>query len=103
MRAINSDVGAAPYAGRSFSRTDRLLVRVALFGDKEGTTVAGRLLGRQGQQLATLPIAPLTGRAGTYQIDLPLQSLAPGDYVIAVNGAKDNRRAETFVAIRVGG
>jgi hypothetical protein len=49
-----------------------------------------------------LPIAPLPGRAGTYQIDLPLQSLAPGDYVIAVNGAKDGRRADTFVAIRVG-
>jgi hypothetical protein len=103
LRAVSSDVNAPPFAGRNFARTDRLLVRVALFGQVEGTTVTGRLLGRQGQQLVGLPIAPLAGRSGTFQIDLPLQSLAPGDYVIGVNGSKDGRRAETFVAIRVGG
>jgi hypothetical protein len=52
---------------------------------------------------ATLPIAPLAGRAGFYQIDLPLQSVAPGDYVIAIEASKGTERAETFVAIRVAG
>jgi hypothetical protein len=38
-----------------------------------------------------------------YQIDLPLQSVAPGDYVIAVAASKGAERVETFVAIRVAG
>ncbi len=42
------------------------------------------------------------GRAGFYQIDLPLQSVAPGDYVIAIEARSGTERAETFVAIRVG-
>jgi hypothetical protein len=103
MRAINGDPNPPPYAGHEFSRADRLLVRVALYGDSADATVASRLVGRQGRQLATLPIAPLPGRAGFYQIDLPLQSVAPGDYVIAIEASKGTERAETFVAIRVSG
>ena len=103
MRAINGDPNPPPFAGHEFSRADRLLVRVALYGDSADATVAGRLVGRQGRQLATLPIAPLAGRAGLYQIDLPLQSVAPGDYVIAIEASKGTERAETFVAIRVAG
>jgi len=103
MRAINGDPNPPPFAGHEFSRADRLLVRVALYGDSADATVASRLVGRQGRQLAALPIAPLPGRAGFYQIDLPLQSVAPGDYVIAIEASKGTERAETFVAIRVSG
>jgi VWFA-related protein len=103
MRAINGDPNPPPFAGREFSRADRLLVRMSLFGDASDATVTSRLVGRQGRQLATLPIAPLAGRSEVYQIDLPLQSVAPGDYVIAVEASKGRARAETFVAIRVGG
>jgi VWFA-related protein len=102
MRAINSDPNPPPFAGHEFSRADRLLVRVSLYGAASDATVTSRLVGRQGRQLATLPIAPLTGHAGVYQIDLPLQSVAPGDYVIAVEASKGTERVETFVAIRVG-
>jgi VWFA-related protein len=104
MRAINRDQDPPPFAGRDFSRTDRLLVRVALYGDPVDATVTSRLVSKVGgRQLATLPIAPLAGRTGSYQIDLPLQSVAPGDYVIAVEASKGAEKVETFVAIRVGG
>jgi hypothetical protein len=103
LRTINSDPNPPPFAGREFSRTERLLVRAALYGAPDAT-VTSRLVSRQGgRQLATLPIAPLTGRAGWYQIDLPLQSVAPGDYVIGIDAATGTEKAETFVAIRVRG
>ena len=104
MRTISGNLDAPPYAGHDFSRSERLLVRLSLFGDATDASVSGRLLGRiGGQQLATLPIAAVAARPGTYQIDLPLQSVAPGDYVIAVAAAKGAQRAEAFVAIRVAG
>ena len=104
MRAINKDPDPPPFAGREFSRTDRLLVRLALYGTAADATVTSRLVSRQGgRQLATLPIAPLAGREGVYQIDLPLQSVAPGEYVINVEATKGDEKTETFVAIRVGG
>ena len=95
---------APPFAGHEFSRADRLLVRVALFGDAADATVAGRLAGsarpatRRAARSHRSPAAP-----GSYQIDLPLSSVAPGDYVIAVEASKGSERAEAFVAIRVAG
>jgi VWFA-related protein len=103
IRAMMEDPNATPFAGREFNRADRLLVRAPLFGDATDATVTGRLVGRQGQRLNSLPIAPLAGRAGSYQIDLPLSSVAPGDYVIALDALKGERHAEAFVAIRVVG
>jgi hypothetical protein len=104
MRAISGDPNPPPFAGRDFSRTDRLLVRVALSVESTDATVTSRLVSRQGgRQLATLPIAPLSGQTGVYQVDLPLQSVAPGDYVIAVEASKGAEKVEALVAIRVGG
>ena len=95
---------APPFAGNEFSRADRLLVRVALFGDSADATVASRLVGRQGRDLVDAPDrAARQAAPGSYQIDLPLQSVAPGDYVIAIEATKGTERAETFVAIRVAG
>ena len=48
MRAINGDPNPPPFAGHEFARADRLLVRVALYGDSADATVASRLVGRQG-------------------------------------------------------
>jgi hypothetical protein len=103
LRAVTSDPDAPPFAGNEFSRADRLLVRISLLGGGGDATVSGRLVGRTGRQLVTLPIAPVPGRTAAYQIDLPLSSVAPGDYVIAVEASRGTEHAETFVAIRVGG
>ena len=103
IRTMTSDLDAPPFAGNEFTRADRLLIRVSLFGDSAGAAVTGRIVSRTGRQLVALPVAPLTARAGAYQIDLPLSSVAPGDYVIAVEATRGTEHAETFVAIRVVG
>jgi VWFA-related protein len=103
LRAITGDLDAPPFAGNEFSRTDRLLVRLSLLGNGADATVSSRIVGRSGRQLVALQIAPVPGRAGGYQIDLPLSSVAPGDYVIAVEASRGAEHAEAFVAIRVGG
>jgi hypothetical protein len=103
LRAIVADPDAPPFGGNLFSRTDRLLVRVSLLGQGGEAKLSSRLAGRTGRQLVSLPIAPLAGSPGTYQIDLPLSSVAPGDYVIAVEAQRGSERAEAFVAVRVGG
>ncbi len=103
LRTLMADPDAPPFAGNVFTRTDRLLVRVSLLAGAGGdAAVSSRLMGRTGRQLVALPVAPLAGRAGTYQIDLPLSSVAPGEYVIAVEASRGSERAEALVAIRVG-
>jgi VWFA-related protein len=101
IRGLAADPDAAPFAGNQFSRTDRLLVRMALFGDVSGATVAARLVSRAGRNLVVLPIAPVASREGSYQVDLPLTSVAPGDYVIAIEAQRGGEHSEAFVAIRV--
>ena len=103
LRTITADRNAAPFAGHDFTRTDRLIVRLALLTDAADATVTSRLVGRTGRELVSLPIAQVPGLPGSYQIDLPLTSVAPGDYVISVDASRGAEDAETFVAIRVGG
>ena len=87
-----------------FSRADRLLVRVALFGDS-----AGRDGDRAGWWAARPPPRRASRRAarqaapGSIRSICRSQSVAPGDYVIAIEASKGTERAETFVAIRVVG
>ncbi len=98
-----ADADAPPFAGNELARGDRLLVRTALFGNAADTTVTSRLVSRAGRDLVSLPVAPLTARPGTYQVDLPLSSVAPGDYVIALTAKRGAETVETFVSIRVTG
>ena len=83
--------------------TVALLVRTALFGSSADIVVTSRLVSRAGRDLVALPVAPLASRPGTYQVDLPLSSVAPGEYVIALTAKRGTETAETFVSIRVAG
>jgi VWFA-related protein len=91
----------APYPGREFSRTDRLLVRFAVYGDMDATGPAIRLLSQRGRVLTSLGVAPIEGRQGMYQIDLPLSFAAPGEYLISITVQRGEERAEALVAVRV--
>jgi VWFA-related protein len=102
VRAILDDPTPTPFAGREFSRVERVLLRVTPYGSAAaGAAVTAQLLGRRGNTLTELPVKPAPAGAG-YQIDLPLTSLASGDFLIAVAARTTLESIETYVPIRVG-
>ena len=74
---------ATPVVSREFSRTERLLIRVAAYAPVGGPmAVSARLLSRGGQAMRDLEILDGPTLPAVKQIDLPLAGLAAGDYLI---------------------
>ena len=87
------------YAGRDFDRSDRLRVRVKVYGNaSDGAVVSARLLGARGAVLAKVPVEPVS--PGTYQIDL-VPSISRGEFLIAIEAVKESERAEAMVPFRI--
>ena len=99
LRALATEPSPTVFAGRDFSRTDRLLVHVAPYGSTAAqANVTAELVGRRGSTLAELPMKPARGG---YQLDLPLTSLATGEFLIAIVARTEADRVEAFVPIRI--
>jgi hypothetical protein len=99
LKALTDGAEAAPFAGREFTRTDRLFIHMAVYGaSAANATVSARLLGRGGAAL--LPLA-VSAAGGTYHIDLPLSSVARGDYLIEIAATAGDDRTETLVPLRI--
>lgn len=99
LKALTAGTEPAPFAGREFTRTDRLFIRLAVYGASASTaTVSARLLGRGGAALQSLAV---TSAGGMYHIDLPLSSVARGDYLIEIAAAAGDDHTETLVPLRV--
>jgi VWFA-related protein len=101
LRTLREAPDAVPYAGREFARTDRLFVRFAVHGTgASAAMVTARLLNKNGAALSTLNV---TGgpSPGGYEIDLPLASVARGDYIIEIVAAAGDDRARELVPMRV--
>jgi len=88
------------YAGRDFARTDRLLVRFGTYRALEDGRVSARLMSRAGAKLVDLPVAADPARS-VYTIDLPLFSIARGEYILSIEATREGERAEALVAFRV--
>jgi hypothetical protein len=99
MRAVMSELPPV-YAGRDFTRTDRLMVRFATYRTIEDGRVSATVLSRAGVKLVDLPVAADPARGG-YTIDLPLFSIARGEYILSIEARRDGERAEALVAFRV--
>ena len=101
LRAIQAEPDPPPFAGRQFERIDRIIVRFSVVGTAAAdATVTANLLSRRGAQLATLPLKTVPGRG--YEIDLPIGSVARGEYVIAIQASHGADQAKTLVSFRVG-
>jgi len=100
---LKADADAVPMAAREFSRTDRLLVRVPTYGPG-GTTPAlsVHVLNRAGQPMNELTAAPST-KPNEMQIELPLASFPPGEYVLEIKAAGEGGDAKELVGFRVAG
>jgi hypothetical protein len=88
---------------REFRRTDRVIVRFE--ASAIGTAlpeVTVRLLNRTGQPMSALPVSPPPPGGGPYyQVDLPLASVAAGDYLVEITAKTSEGSVVELVAVRV--
>jgi VWFA-related protein len=100
-QALAKDANAVPTIGREFRRTERLVIRSTAYGP--GTdlpTVTARLLNRAGDAMQDLPV-PIPPASGQVQLDVPLSSLAPGEYLVELKAKGSAGEAKQLVAFRV--
>jgi hypothetical protein len=100
FRTLDVD-GAVPVASREFSRTERLLIRFRAYGSAGAAPeVSAKLLGRGGQAIRDLAVAP-SATEGDLAIDLPLASFATGEYVVEVTAKSGARDASDRLTFRI--
>ena len=100
LRAWREDESPPVYAARDFQRSDRLRVRIRVYGSaSDGAAVTARLLGARGAALAQLPVEDV--HDGYYQVDLTPSSISRGEFVIAIQAEKGTERVEAMVPFRV--
>jgi VWFA-related protein len=88
-----------PHHGREFARSDRLLVTVPVAGDGAASAnVTIGLIDRRGKRLTELPF---TRTGDGVRIDLPLQSIARGEYLIVIAAEAGEHRAAAYLPVRV--
>jgi VWFA-related protein len=101
LQAILHDPAAVPAVAREFRRTERIVVRANAYGP--GTEVPGvtaRLLNRAGTAMQDLPVT-LAQDTGQVQLDLPLASIAPGEYLIDLRAKGAAGEAKQLIAFKV--
>ena len=101
MRRLVGDLEAVPIAGRTFRRTDRVLIRFEVYAPGSAVpTVTARLLNRLGSSMSDIHVQPPVPRQPT-QIDLVLASLAPGEYLVELSATAGDEYAKELIAFRV--
>jgi VWFA-related protein len=104
FRTLSKDPDAMPTADREFSRTDRLLIRTDAYAPGNAVvTVTSKLLNKQGQRLADIPVTAPAEAGQAFMIDLPLASLAPGEYLLELTAATEGHQSATqLIPFRLG-
>jgi VWFA-related protein len=105
FQLITKDQDAIPTASRDFRRTERMVVRAETYAPGNATvTVTSKLLNKQGQKMADLPVSAPPAPGQPHMIDLPLASLAQGEYLLELSASAEGQQPVTeLVAFRVGG
>jgi hypothetical protein len=84
LQQLTANPDAVPVATRDFSRADRLVVRVPVYGPgSTPPTVSAQLLNRGGQRMSDVAVAP-SAVPDTQQMELSLATLAPGEYILEI-------------------
>lgn len=91
FQALRRGEAGPPSPDREFRQTDMIVVRTAIAGEADApATVVAEVLTREGKALATVPA---TTRAGQHQIELPVRSLALGEYVLRFTATRGDASA----------
>ena len=100
-QTILKDLDAVPVVAREFRKTERMIVRAHSYGPgSEVPPVTARLLNRIGGEMQDLPVS-FDGRSGMAQVDLPLSSFAPGEYLLDLRATGQGGEAKQLVAFKV--
>jgi VWFA-related protein len=100
FQSLQADAAAVPVAGREFNRSDRLLVRVPVYG--AGTpTLTARVLNRVGQEVSQLPAVAPEVPSGMGSVEVPLAGLVAGEYVLEILATGEGGEAKELVGFRV--
>jgi len=101
MTQVRNNPNVAPTVDREFSRTERLLVRFDAYAANGATpAVTAKLLNRGGQSMADVPVQTVAGKP--FQMDVPLASLAAGQYLLEIDAKTPSGAAQQMIAFRVG-
>jgi hypothetical protein len=101
VQNIRANPATAPTVDRDFSRSERILIRVSAYAPGGVTpAVAGKLMNRAGAPMADLPMQ--TFGLNTFETELPLSSLAAGEYLIELTATTESGTAKDTIAFRVG-
>jgi VWFA-related protein len=100
LQTLKGNSAAAPIADRTFSRAERLFVRVEAYSaDGSAPTVSARLLNRGGTAMSDVPMQ--AGASGQSELEFGLSALAAGDYVIEINAKTGTGTAQELIAFKV--
>jgi VWFA-related protein len=99
LRRLQSSPSGAPSARREFRRTERVLVDVGVLAAEASAQVSATLLTVAGRELTRLEVARLP--AGTWRFELPVGSLAVGEYAVRIEGRVGEWSASEVIAFRV--
>jgi VWFA-related protein len=101
LRELRRTTSPPAFAGREFQRTDRLLIRFTVHGPESGgAEVTAALMNRRAVRLTPLTVGRLEG-TGDWEIDLPLQTVARGDFLVAIQASRGQARADALVPLRI--
>lgn len=99
---LRGDAQATPTAVREFSRTDRIFVRIAAYSAGfEPPPLTARMLNRAGQAISTLQVTPSAVGAGLRDVEVPLTSVPPGEYLIEISAPDRDTSVQTVVGVRI--
>jgi hypothetical protein len=99
-RSLRDAAAPTPTALRDFGRGDRLLVRVEAFGAAAGAAQAtARLVNRRGVDGAAIPV--VARGEGRFEIDLPLASIARGEWLLAIDAVSGEDRTQAMLPFRI--
>ena len=97
FQALRRGEIGTPIPDREFTQSDLIVVRAAVAGGADAAVTAA-VLTREGKPLATLPATAVNGQ---FQIDLPLRSLALGEYVLRFTAARNGASANATTGFAI--
>ncbi|HET9831950.1 MAG TPA: VWA domain-containing protein [Vicinamibacterales bacterium] len=100
LQQMKADLKAIPATTREFSRTDRVFVRVPVYG-AGAPSLSVHLLNRTGQPMSEVPATAPASPDADSMIDVPLSGLAPGEYLLEIKANGEGGEAKELVGFRV--